>query len=101
MLGVVHKAHHRHAAGGEIHHFGQQCFIAKAQACNAQLARKLFGAKILVGGHGEQIKAGFLAVAQKQVFADAAAQGNRHIVTVGHGGGSGVIDAVILDVQAV
>ena len=62
---------------------------------------QILGMKGLIFGHGEQVKARLLAVAEKEILADAHAQRARHSGADFHGLRLFMLNALIRDVQGI
>lgn len=57
--------------------------------------------EFFASGHHEQIKLGFLGIAEEKVFADFDPQPFANVMAIFNGGGGGVVHAYIGDAQLV
>ena len=71
---VIHKSQHAHRTWCDIKEFFHISFISERKSGNAKLGGYFFCLKLLVSGKEQQVKIGFLAVAEEKVFADYGVQ---------------------------
>ena len=101
VLPVVHQPQDADGAGGDVQKLLHILRRGKAQAGGADLLGENTGLKMFVPGEHQQIKVRTLPVAQQQILADHRVQHPVDLLAGLHGHSRLVIDAPIVDSQAV
>ena len=86
-------------AGVDVEEFLHGLRGGEAQPGTAQLVAQVLGVEGLVAGHGQEVKLGFLTVAEHQIFAHVHAQHGADGLAVLHGVGPVVLHPLKGDVQ--
>ncbi len=74
MVLVVHQAQHRGGAGSATEQLPKALLRREGQPGGADLMGQVLGVKGLIRPHEQQVKLGFLPVAEEEVLADGHAQ---------------------------
>lgn len=98
---IVHKSKYTDRTRCNIKEFLHISFIAEGKSGNAKLGRYFLCLKLLVAWQEQQIEVRFLAVAEKQVFADYCIKHFIHIFTSFNGHQSFMVNPLIRHLKCI
>ena len=101
MVTVVHQAHDTDSARFYIQETEHMFRFSKGEPCRTDLGGQLFCFEFFISGHHQQIEAGFLPVAEKQVLADHNAEHRVDLIAGLHVVGAFMIGTLITDPECV